>query len=121
MQNVVSDLTSPFYFLFVAFNLVDFGVLLLQFLFVQTGKDTILEIPWFAPDSAPYAVYTDEPWHFCLLARVVAPHSDPMIYPEVFEDLDKFRLKFLGKKGILTVLFEDINPKCPLEINANFA
>ena len=27
---------------------------------------------------------------------------------DTFEDLDKFRLKFLGKKGILTVLFEDI-------------
>ena len=29
-------------------------------------------------------------------------------HTEVFEDLDKFRLKFLGKKGVLTVLFEDI-------------
>ena len=27
---------------------------------------------------------------------------------ESFEELDKFRLKFLGKKGILTVLFEEI-------------
>jgi len=29
-------------------------------------------------------------------------------HTESFEELDRFRLKFLGKKGILTVLFEDI-------------
>ena len=29
-------------------------------------------------------------------------------HTDIFEELDKFRLKFLGKKGILTTLFEDI-------------
>ena len=29
-------------------------------------------------------------------------------HTDVFEELDKFRLKFLGKKGVLTLLFEDI-------------
>jgi phenylalanyl-tRNA synthetase alpha chain len=29
-------------------------------------------------------------------------------HTESFEELDKFRLKFLGKKGVLTLLFEDI-------------
>ena len=36
-------------------------------------------------------------------------------HTEVFEDLDKFRLKFLGKKGVLTLLFEDIKNIPPEE------
>ena len=55
---------------------------------VSSGKSIILEIPWFVPDPAiyqglsQYQVYLDEPWHFCLLARIVAPNIDPMTYPE---------------------------------------
>jgi len=36
-------------------------------------------------------------------------------HTEAFEELDKFRLKFLGKKGILTILFEDIKNIPPEE------
>jgi len=40
--------------------------------------DTILEFPWIAPRTAEYEGWTTEPWHFCLLARIVAPNTDPM-------------------------------------------
>jgi phenylalanyl-tRNA synthetase alpha chain len=36
-------------------------------------------------------------------------------HTDEFEDLDKFRLKFLGKKGVLTVLFDDIKNIPPEE------
>ena len=35
-------------------------------------------------------------------------------HTDVFDEFDKFRLKFLGKKGVLTVLFEEIK-NIPLE------
>ena len=56
---------------------------------IKPGKDTILEIPWHVPNPNDYrglfGMEADDAknWHFCLLARIIAPNSDPMSYPEV--------------------------------------
>ena len=49
---------------------------------LSPGEDTILYLPWHVPDIADYSNITTEPWHFCLLARIVAPNSDPMTFEE---------------------------------------
>ena len=52
---------------------------------ILPGKDAILYLPWRVPDTADYHGITTEPWHFCLLAKIVAPDSDPMTFEEPTE------------------------------------
>ena len=49
-----------------------------------SGKDSVLVIPWFVPDPAIYSGIDGiaDPFHFCLLARIWAPNTDPMSFPE---------------------------------------
>ncbi|MDR1793168.1 MAG: M4 family metallopeptidase [Bacteroidales bacterium] len=42
---------------------------------LQSGQDTILEIPWVVPNPANYT-FNGEPWHFCLLSRIVSANDN---------------------------------------------
>lgn len=44
---------------------------------IQPGSFKILEFPWLAPNPAIYSGINTEPWHFCLLARILSS-NDPM-------------------------------------------
>jgi hypothetical protein len=55
---------------------------------IQPGKSAIIEFAWQPPNPATYAsigtnpmFWANEPWHFCLLARIVSP-NDPMTFTE---------------------------------------
>lgn len=48
---------------------------------ITAGSEAILEIPWMLPNPADYEGINPEPWHFCLLSRIVTS-SDPMATPE---------------------------------------
>lgn len=45
------------------------------------GEETVVEFPWLVPNPATYNGITPEPWHFCLLARIITP-NDPMTVVE---------------------------------------
>ena len=45
---------------------------------LSPGESTIIEIPWQVPNPADYNNITNNPWHFCLLARINTT-SDPII------------------------------------------
>lgn len=45
------------------------------------GEEAIVPLDWIVPNPANYNVITPEPWHFCLLARIVTP-NDPMTFTE---------------------------------------
>jgi hypothetical protein len=47
---------------------------------LQRGEDVILEIPWQVPNPDIYVGINQEPWHFCLLARIES--SDDIMTPE---------------------------------------
>ena len=49
---------------------------------LEPGQEAILEIPWMVPDPDDYIGINQNPWHFCLLARIVSD-DDPMSYTEV--------------------------------------
>ncbi len=51
---------------------------------IKPGKDTIVIVPWYVPDTADYYGINniEEPWHYCLLARIVA-ENDPMKTAEI--------------------------------------
>ena len=51
---------------------------------IAPNGEAIVCIPWDVPDPQPYYGISGlpEPWHFCLLARIVAPHSDDMTHVE---------------------------------------
>jgi subtilisin family serine protease len=53
---------------------------------LQPGAETILNFYWNVPDTSQYSGIDGirEPWHFCLLARIIAP-TDPMFSPEINE------------------------------------
>ena len=50
---------------------------------IQPGEYAIVEIPWFTPNPEDYQAFNTEPWHFCLMARIIAPYSDTMTYAEI--------------------------------------
>lgn len=45
------------------------------------GQEVILEFPWMVPNPDDYTNINENPWHFCLLARIVSD-DDPMTSPE---------------------------------------
>ena len=54
-------------------NLVD-----LQYInSITAGRETIAVFKWYPPSPANYESITDEPWHFCLLARIESD-QDPI-------------------------------------------
>jgi hypothetical protein len=57
---------------------------------IPAGGEAILEFPWHVPDPALYSGCNTEPWHFCLLSRIVSP-QDPMTFPEVASVYDNTR------------------------------
>lgn len=48
---------------------------------IEPNKDITLIIPWNTPSPAQYSGINDEPWHFCLLARIISD-DDLMAFPE---------------------------------------
>jgi len=48
---------------------------------IVKGGETIMEFEWYPPNPSDYNSCNVEPWHFCLLARIVDP-NDPMHTPE---------------------------------------
>ena len=48
---------------------------------LQPGQDVVVKLPWLVPNPNIYQSINDEPWHFCLLARIDSPH-DPMTIVE---------------------------------------
>ena len=51
---------------------------------LQPGEETIVTFPWNVPNPDDYNNINSEPWHFCLLARIVAS-NDPMTFPETWD------------------------------------
>lgn len=45
---------------------------------IVKGGHAIMEFEWFLPDPSAYNNCNTQPWHFCLLARIVDP-NDPMV------------------------------------------
>jgi len=50
---------------------------------IEPGDSAILEFEWYPPNPDDYIGHSpnDDPWHFCLLSRIVTP-NDPMAFPE---------------------------------------
>ncbi len=49
---------------------------------LELGQEAIIEIPWMVPNPDDYIGINENPWHFCLLARIVST-DDPISYTEV--------------------------------------
>jgi hypothetical protein len=49
---------------------------------LEPGQEAIIEIPWMVPNPDDYIGINENPWHFCLLARIVSA-DDPISYTEV--------------------------------------
>ena len=39
---------------------------------IQPNEDTILRIPWDVHNSGNYVSINSEPWHFCLLSKIIS-------------------------------------------------
>jgi subtilisin family serine protease len=48
---------------------------------ISSNNHSILEFEWYPPDPEDYSHINNEPWHFCLLARINSS-LDPMTIPE---------------------------------------
>jgi hypothetical protein len=53
---------------------------------IQPGKDTIVKIPWDVPNPLDYDSIISQPWHFCLMSRIIGLNSDTISYPEKCPD-----------------------------------
>lgn len=57
---------------------------------IPPGGETILEFPWHVPNPSLYNGCNPEPWHFCLLSRIISI-NDPMTFTEVASVYDNAR------------------------------
>jgi hypothetical protein len=48
---------------------------------LEPGQEAIVEFEWMPPNPIDYVFVNNEPWHFCLLARIETP-TDPMNFTE---------------------------------------
>lgn len=48
---------------------------------LEPGETALIKIPWLMPNPADYENINDQPWHFCLLARILS-NDDPMTVVE---------------------------------------
>ncbi len=39
---------------------------------IEPNEEIVMAYPWFVPNPADYSSINDEPWHFCLLARIIS-------------------------------------------------
>lgn len=51
---------------------------------IQPGQSVIVKFPWKVPDPQKYQLINPEPWHFCLVGRILSD-EDPMTVPEGFD------------------------------------
>jgi hypothetical protein len=51
---------------------------------LESGAETIVSFDWIVPNPADYTTINSEPWHFCLLARIVSD-QDLMAFPETWD------------------------------------
>lgn len=74
---------------------------------IQPGDEAILEFEWYPPNPEDYVDHSpnNDPWHFCLLSRIVSP-NDPMAFPEEYGNMVK-RNNNIASKNVTVVS----NPK----------
>lgn len=48
---------------------------------LEPGEETVVKIPWNVPNPDDYSGINDNPWHFCLIAKINAI-DDPLSSPE---------------------------------------
>ena len=51
---------------------------------LQPGQETIVTFPWQVPNPNHYTNINPEPWHFCLLTRIIS-NVDTMTFPETWD------------------------------------
>ena len=51
---------------------------------LKPGQEALVEIPWNIPNPQNYAQINPEPWHFCLLTRIIS-NVDTMTFPETWD------------------------------------
>ncbi len=77
---------------------------------LQPGQEVILEFEWMVPNPEDYFDLNENPWHFCLLARIESI-DDPMTFPESILIIENVRNNNnLGWKNTTVV---DIVPNTP--------
>lgn len=47
---------------------------------LRPGQEAIIEIPWNVPNPQDFVSINNEPWHFCLLAKINS-NDDPLTFP----------------------------------------
>ncbi|MGO2357344.1 MAG: hypothetical protein ACTH6S_03940 [Mesonia sp.] len=45
---------------------------------IAAGESEIVEFEWYPPNPADFESISNDPWHFCLLARILSP-QDPIL------------------------------------------
>lgn len=49
---------------------------------IESNKEIVLAVPWIVPNGVDYEDINSDPWHFCLLSRIIST-DDPMTFPEI--------------------------------------
>ena len=80
----------------------------LQIPSLEPGEDTIIEFEWTIPNPDNYNFLNNEPWHYCLLARINTP-ADPMTFAETINTPNNAKNNNnIGWKNISII---KVNPK----------
>lgn len=83
---------------------------------LQPGEETVVTFNWQVPDPNDFTTINTEPWHFCLLSRIIAT-NDPMTFTESANLVDNTRNNNnIAWKNITVV---DVSPDTIGDLNNN--
>ncbi|MGO3812303.1 hypothetical protein [Mesonia sp.] len=75
---------------------------------IAAGESEIVEFEWYPPNPVDFESISNDPWHFCLLARILSP-QDPMNVPEQAGQNNAYYNNNIANKNISIVdLNEDL-------------
>lgn len=69
---------------------------------IAAGESEIVEFEWYPPNPADFESISNDPWHFCLLARILSP-QDPMNVPEQAGQNNAYHNNNIANKNISIV------------------
>ncbi|HLS10715.1 MAG TPA: S8 family serine peptidase [Flavobacteriaceae bacterium] len=78
---------------------------------LEPGEETIIKFPWYVPNPNDYKNINENPWHFCLLSRIVSDEDLMSTPEESFITSNVKNNNNLGWKNVTVVDLPSEKPK----------
>lgn len=80
---------------------------------IPVGESRIMKFEWYPANPDDYDGIISNPWHFCLLARIIAP-NDPMTFPEISGVNLSKRNNNIASKNVTVMNVSELSGRQPI-------